>query len=72
MELESQNHSRNGLLGPDSIMVVYMDPLGISTTTRRAQIAGCLLTSVLSASSDGSTTSDASRAGLDWHGSRGA
>ena len=28
MELGSQNHSRDGLLGPTSIMVVYMDPLG--------------------------------------------
>ena len=26
-ELSPQNHSRNGLLGPKSIMVVYMDPL---------------------------------------------
>ena len=29
MELGSQNHSRDGLLGPNSIMVVYMDPLGL-------------------------------------------
>ena len=29
MELGSQHHSRDGLLGPNSIMVVYMDPLGI-------------------------------------------
>ena len=29
MELGSQNHSRDGLLGPNSIVVVYMDPLGI-------------------------------------------
>ena len=29
MELGSQNHSRDGLLGPNSIIVVYMDPLGI-------------------------------------------
>ena len=28
MELGSQNHSRDGLLGPNSIMVVYMDTLG--------------------------------------------
>ena len=28
MELGSQNHSRDGLLGPNSIIVVYMDPLG--------------------------------------------
>ena len=47
--------------------------ISISTTTRRAQIAGCRLTSALSASSDGSTTSGASTAGLDRHGgSRGA
>ena len=29
MELGSQNHSRDGLLGPNSIIVVYMDPLGM-------------------------------------------
>ena len=28
MELGPQNHSRDGLLGPNSITVVYMDPLG--------------------------------------------
>ena len=28
MEVGSQNQSRNGLLGPNSIVVVYMDPLG--------------------------------------------
>ena len=28
MELGSQNHSGDGLLGPNSIIVVYMDPLG--------------------------------------------
>ena len=28
MESGSQNHSRDGLLGPNSIIVVYMDPLG--------------------------------------------
>ena len=28
MELGSQNHSMHGLLGPNSIIVVYMDPLG--------------------------------------------
>ena len=28
MELGSQNHSRDGFLGPNSIIVVYMDPLG--------------------------------------------
>ena len=28
MELGSQNHSRDSLLGPNSIMVVYMGPLG--------------------------------------------
>ena len=29
MELSSQNHIKDGLLGPNSIMVVYMEPLGI-------------------------------------------
>ena len=29
MEL-GQNHSRDGLLGPNSIIVVYMDPLGLA------------------------------------------
>ena len=28
MELGPQNHSIDGLLGPNSIIVVYMDPLG--------------------------------------------
>ena len=28
MELGSQNHSTDGLLGPNSIIVPYMDPLG--------------------------------------------
>ena len=28
MELDPQNHSGDGLSGPNSIMVVYMDPLG--------------------------------------------
>ena len=31
MELGSQNHNRYGLLGPNSIMAVYMDPLGLSS-----------------------------------------
>ena len=26
--IRSQNHNRGGLLGPNSIMVAYMDPLG--------------------------------------------
>ena len=30
MELGSQNHSRDGRLGPNSIIVVYMEPLGNS------------------------------------------
>ena len=29
MELGHQNHTGDGLLGPNSIIVVYMDPLGI-------------------------------------------
>ena len=32
MELGSQNHNKDGLLGPNSIMVVYMEPLGYWTT----------------------------------------
>ena len=28
MELGPQNHNKDGLLGPNSIMVVYMEPLG--------------------------------------------
>ena len=28
MELDPQNHNGDGLLGPNSTMVVYMDPLG--------------------------------------------
>ena len=29
MELGAQNHNGDGLLGPNSIIVVYTDPLGI-------------------------------------------
>ena len=29
MELGPKNHNGDGLLGPNSIMAVYMDPLGI-------------------------------------------
>ena len=29
MELGPQNHNGDGLLGPNSIIVVYMDPLGM-------------------------------------------
>ena len=29
MELDPQNHNGDGLLGPSSIIVVYVDPLGI-------------------------------------------
>ena len=29
MEFDPQNHSKDGLLGPNSIMLVYMDPLGV-------------------------------------------
>ena len=28
LELGPQNHNGDGLLGPNSIIVVYMDPLG--------------------------------------------
>ena len=31
MELGAQNYNRDGLLGPNSIMVVFMDPLGFRT-----------------------------------------
>ena len=31
MELGPQNHNGDGLLGLNSIMVVYMDPLGFSS-----------------------------------------
>ena len=30
MELGPQNHNGDGLLGANSIIVVYMDPLGIN------------------------------------------
>ena len=32
MELGSQNHGRDGPLGPNSIIVVCMDPLGRNST----------------------------------------
>ena len=45
MELGSQNHSRDGLLGPNSIMVVYMDPLPPTRQTPpnplRPHMGGC-------------------------------
>ena len=28
MELRPQNHNKDGLLGPNSMIVVYVDPLG--------------------------------------------
>ena len=28
MEFGPQNHNKDGLLGPNSIVLVYMDPLG--------------------------------------------
>ena len=34
MELGPQNQNRDGLLGPNSIMVVNMDPLGYAEVTR--------------------------------------
>ena len=46
MELGPQNHNRNGLLGPDSIIVVYMRTLWVIGTTTsfpppRATIQNC-------------------------------
>ena len=42
MELGPQNHNGDGLLGPSSIIVVYVDPLGCSP------IAGtCIVSSTL-------------------------
>ena len=35
MELGPKNHIGDGLLGPNSIMVVYMDPLGCGIVTLR-------------------------------------
>ena len=40
MELGHQNHNRDGLLGPNSIMVVYMDPLGTVPRTHEARGIG--------------------------------
>ena len=34
MGLGPQNHNGDGLLGPSSIIVVYMDPLGKSSSLR--------------------------------------
>ena len=33
MEVGARNHTKDGLLGPNSIMVVYMDPLGKGSFT---------------------------------------
>ena len=35
MEIGPQNHNGDGLLGPNSIIVVYMDPLGIYLNIRK-------------------------------------
>ena len=37
MELGPKNHNGDGLLGPNSMMVVYMDPLGNLSQTPKAQ-----------------------------------
>ena len=44
MELGPQNHNGDGLLGGNSIIVVYMDPLGADWVLRagRLQCAGLL------------------------------
>ena len=34
MELGPQNHNGDGLSGPNSIIVVYMDPLGMETASK--------------------------------------
>ena len=34
MELSPQNQNRDGLSGPNSIMVVYMEPLGFEVYSR--------------------------------------
>ena len=34
MELDPQNHTKDGLLGPNSIRVVYMNPLGMAPFAR--------------------------------------
>ena len=41
MELGPKNHNGDGLLGPNSIMVVYMDPLGIENI-KSAGLGGSL------------------------------
>ena len=42
MELDPKNHNEDGLLGPNSIMVVYMDPLGKLTSSLLAPRVGKL------------------------------
>ena len=37
MELGPQNHNGDGLLGANSIIVMYMDPLGLYTDRSRSQ-----------------------------------
>ena len=37
LESGSQSHTQDGLLGPNSIMVVYMEPLGMFSSVFRLQ-----------------------------------
>ena len=38
MELGPKNHTGDGLLGPNSLMVVYMDPLGTNLFVRSLKL----------------------------------
>ena len=40
MELGPQNHNGDGLSGANSIMVVYMDPLGLEQKTLTMMLQG--------------------------------
>ena len=47
MELAPQNHNGDGLLGANSIIVMYMDPLGIQTSSSPQLFCLCFAGSVL-------------------------
>ena len=49
MESGPKNHNKNNILGPNSIMVVYMEPLGKFMKLLRARCAVSVLVSYSSA-----------------------
>ena len=46
MEIGPQNRNRDGFLGPNSIIVVYMDPLGFRDSSNTGRLGTVQLTRV--------------------------